>query len=637
MRKVYTTTIATLLVCWMVLPGALNAQDQGPAAPEVAVPETPAKAADKAPAVAAPAAETAPEPAPDTTTEAAAETPKPATNGGDAEVLRLPGTPDSVPGMTTTAGSGTNLISVTLNDVPLVDVVRMFTTISGANIIATSSNLQGTVNANLTDVEWRPALTTILKEHHLTLRKNPEAEIYSIAPIPPDAPEPMIVKTLFLDYTTVGDIAPVLKQVMMETAKISEFPQRNAIVVKSTAANLSEIEELLKSIDIQGKQVCIETKFMELSDQASKQLGIKWDSLEAFGVRLSAGPYSTKQIIEKQLTRDDTVSRWDNRSNLDTVNEFYDMFDSQFEENSTTWEEVPPGSGSYSPVTVITPTRTVTDTIDKGRNVKSDTVDSFAKVITEEQAAILEVDTLNVILSALKRTDGVSIISNPKIIVANGSTNAYFSVGEREPIIRTEVTYGTEESPGDREVAELDTSLKTDFISDGYLETGIQLRVIPVVKTDDLIEAAIYPSLRRKVGDKTVAQNSWPIISVKEIRTKFTLQSGQTVAIGGLTDTTDSERVSKIPVLGSIPLLGKYLFSHTEEIKSQMETIIFVTLSLASPASLFEETGIPEDSELVHKRLIESKAHQERFQSDLETIRTALDDELEDAEKAPKE
>jgi type II secretory pathway component GspD/PulD (secretin) len=624
MRKRYTKTIAALLACLIVLPATQYAQDDG-AAP-AAEPEPAVEATVEVPAtVAEPVADPVTEP---DRADVAADTGN-TTENGETEVLRLPGTPGEIPGATSTVGSTSNLISVTLNDVPLVDVVRMFTTISGANIIATSSNLQGMVNANLTDVEWRPALETILKEHNLTLRKTPEAEIYSIATIPPDAPEPMIVKTLFLDYTTVQDVSPVLRAMMAENAKISEFPQRNAVVVKSTAANLSEIEELLKDIDVEGKQVCIETKFMELSDQASKQLGIKWDSLEAFGVNLKAGPYSTKELIESTLSRDDSVGQWDNRNNNDTITEFYDMFDQQFEENSTTWEEVPPGSGNYSPVTVITPTRIITDTIDKGKNVQSDTVDSFSKTITEEQAAILEVDTLNIVLSALKRTDGVSIISNPKIIVANGSTNAYFSVGEREPIVRTEVTYGTEDSPGDREVAELDTSLSTDFISDGYLETGIQLKVIPVVKTDNLIEAAIYPSLRRKVGDKTVAANSWPIISVKEIRTKFTLQSGQTVAIGGLTDTSDSEKVSKIPVLGSIPLLGKYLFSHTEEIKSQMETIIFVTLSLAQPDTLFEETGIPEDSELVHKRLIESKAHQERFQSDLETIRTALDEELE--------
>jgi len=629
MSKEHTTTITALLVCWMILPTMLSAQEPDTPTPDAPTPEAPAATVDEAPPAAAPTTNDAPAKpaATNVAGDAAAGTAKATVDGGETEVLRLPGTPGAIPGATSSVGSKTNLISVTLNDVPLVDVVRMFTTISGANIIATSSNLQGTVNANLTDVEWRPALETILKEHKLTLRKTPEAEIYSIAPIPPDAPEPMIVRTLFLDYTTVADVAPVLKSMMAENAKISEFPQRNAIVVKSTAADLSEIEELLISIDVQGKQVCIETKFMELTDQASQQLGIKWDSLEAFGVKLSAGPYASKELIESTLTRDDTVSRWDNRSNIDTIGEFYDMFDQQFEENSTTWEEVPPGSASYSPVTVITPTRTITDTIDKGNNVKSDTLESFAKTITEEQAAVLEMDTLSIILSALKRTDGVSIISNPKIIVSNGSTNAYFSVGEREPIIRTEVTYGTEESPGDREVAELDTSLKTDFIKDGYLETGIQLQVVPVVKTDDLIEASIYPSLRRKIGDKTVAHNSWPIISVKEIRTKFTLQSGQTVAIGGLTDTSDSEKISKIPLLGSIPLLGKYLFSHTEEVKSQMETIIFVTLSLAQPDSLFEETGIPEDSELVHKRLIESKAHQERFHSDLETIRTALDEE----------
>jgi len=140
-------------------------------------------------------------------------------------------------------------------------------------------------------------------------------------------------------------------------------------------------------------------------------------------------------------------------------------------------------------------------------------------------------------------------------------------------------------------VAQLDNALNTEFIKNGYLETGISLIVAPVVKTDDMIEATIQPKLVRNLNqDKTVTleggfQNSWPRIAMKEITTKFTLRSGQTVAIGGLTDTTDSKTVKKIPLLGDIPLIGKYLFSHTADTKRQVETIILAAsgLSVGTP------------------------------------------------------
>jgi len=75
------------------------------------------------------------------------------------------------------------------------------------------------------------------------------------------------------------------------------------------------------------------------------------------------------------------------------------------------------------------------------------------------------------------------------------------------------------------------------------------------------------------------------------------------VAIGGLTDTSDSTAVTKIPFLGDIPIIGKYLFSHESTSKSQIETIILVTLSLASPETL-DRSPAYRGLKLVHKRLI---------------------------------
>jgi len=569
---------------------------------------------------------------------------------GQAEFLELPIDAD--------AGAETdNTVSIMLDDVEMLNVVRMFTRISGANIIATPSNLQGRVTVNLTDVEWKPALESILDMHNLSLmEKTPGSGVYAIVPKPEGAPEPMVVETIFLDYTTVQEVSSVIKAMLIEGSSVSEFASRNALVIKTTAANLSEIKLLIEVIDILGEQICIETKFMELSDEASKKLGIRWDSLDEFGVRLGAGPFSYGRSVNREKDRRTTVAQsdsrtdadnsWRNRGSVDNSSEYYDMDNDQIEKTTYAYLDLD-NDGLFTSagevIAEVTPTRTVQDTDDSGRNITTDILrtdvttydmlDHFNRTIAEQQAAILDVDSFNIVLSALKKTDGVTVISNPKIIVANGATNAFFSVGEREPIIKTTIETATADSP-ERIIAELDTSINTEYIKEGYLETGIDLRVIPVVKTDDLIEAEITPSLRRMIGSKVVEDNSWPIISVKEIRTRFTLKSGQTVAIGGLTDTKDDKRVSKIPLLGDIPLLGKYLFSHTQEVKKQIETIIFVTLSLAQPHSLIEETGIPEQAELVHKKMIQGKRRREKFEGELQLIREAA--EAESAKRAEK-
>lgn len=533
--------------------------------------------------------------------------------------------------------TGEPLISISLDDVPLENVVRMFTRLSGANIIATATNLEGSVTVNLEDVEWKPALTSILDMHNLGLvEKIPGTGVYSIVPKSPDAPEPMLVETVFLNFTTTGHVAPVLKAIFTQGGSVSEFPSRNALVLRATSANLGEARQLIESLDIPGQQVCIETKFMELSDSAIEQLGIKWDGLGEFGIKLQdggegVGLWNRSSISEDIESRTDAASLWDNRNNVDTISQFYDVTGQQFEDVDSI-EQI----DEDTTLTKVTPTRLVTDTIDTGANYSSDIVDSFTKTIVDTQTAILDIDDFNIVLSALKETDGVSIISNPKLLVANGETGAFFSVGDREPIIKSEVTRGTEESPGDKVVSELDTTITTDLIKEGYLETGINLEVVPVIKSQGLIEAEIRPTLRRKTGTRTVGENSWPIVSVKEMKTRFTLLDGQTVAIGGLTDTQDSTETSKVPLLGDIPLIGKYLFSHTKDTTSQVETIIFVTLALADPMGIREDEGIPEHGELVYQKLLETKARRQKFHRDLAKMKEAMEAEV-DAEMAAPE
>jgi type IV pilus assembly protein PilQ len=553
--------------------------------------------------------------------------------GDTSEFTPLPVAP-VLPDNVTGESTGENLITIALDNVELIDVVRMFSRIANANIIATPSNLTARVTANLDNVAWRPALSSILAQHSLSLIEKPQGSgVFSISTQAPDAPEPMIVETIFLDYTTVDEVSPVIERVLAGKGTISTFPSRNAMVVRTTESKLSEIRFIIKDIDIQSQQVCIETQFMELSDSAVKQLGIRWDSLENLGVGFQAGPFVNRDNLDHTTSRNDQMNRADRRSSSDTLDQRYDMYGNQYQAETVSIVERP--DGSFIETYSIEPTRQINRAVELSQDVTSEIADNFTRTITESSAAILNVDSLNLVLSALKKTDGVSIVSNPKVIVANGTTNAFFRVGQREPIITQTIRRGTTDSPGDQITATLDTSTDTDYIKNGYLHTGIELRVVPTVKIDNLIEAQIEPSLRRKVGDKTVEGNSWPIISVKEIKTKFTLSSGQTVAIGGLTDTTDSKQTSKIPLLGDIPILGKYLFSHTKDAKSQIETIIFVSLTLVEPKALKDDEGLPKRAELVHKAMIKDEIRQRETQDEIRRLRKAADD-LEKSRKTGK-
>ena len=519
----------------------------------------------------------------------------------------------------TSSGNGSNRITVALDDVPLEDTVRLLAQTTGANIIVSGALLEGLrVTVNLRDVDWRPALRSILDIHGLDLvERTPDSGVFSIQPKLPDAPEPTQVETFFLDFITTGEIQTPIKNMLRGNAVLTTFPSRNAIVVRSTEGNLGEIRALIANLDRPGRQVLIETKIMELSDDAVKQLGIRWDSLAALGVRADVSPFSYKQTESNVRTTEKEALLADRTVQANTGRDFFTQV-SRRPESSANPDYVQDFFGSQSSYDAGSESFAFAGATTEGsRSV----LDTFTRTILKEQSAVLEMDTLSVVLIALEKMDGVSIVSNPMMLVTSGSTNAFFSVGRRDPIIESELKRGTAESPGDVITSRLmDTDIKTDLIEGGYFRTGVDLAVVATVKTDDYIEALIKPSLRRLLDFKEVGINSWPVISVKEINTTFTLRSGQTVAIGGLTDVQDSKVTSKVPVLGSLPFLGR-LFSHEKDVKSQIETIIFVTLSVANPGDLDEHAGIPEDAQLVHRRRLHEQVKRAEFGREIQKLR----------------
>jgi type II secretory pathway component GspD/PulD (secretin) len=232
--------------------------------------------------------------------------------------------------------------------------------------------------------------------------------------------------------------------------------------------------------------------------------------------------------------------------------------------------------------------------------------DAFTRSISEIRTAVLSADDFNVVLSALKQTHGVDIISNPKIIVANEET-ATIHIGENEPNIKGSVTAGQQGQANT-------TTYALDDVKP-YFEFGVSLEVTPTINNDSNITVKITPKLSRFVRDKIAPDNNtFPVEATKTIKTVFRLESGRTAAIGGLTETQKRENTTKIPLLGDIPLLGKYLFSYTHDQKVQQETIIFVTVGLANPDKIQKNDGLPEDADLVHRHLIQKELPKESGQ-----------------------
>ncbi|MDA0322673.1 MAG: hypothetical protein O2923_08160 [Verrucomicrobia bacterium] len=509
-----------------------------------------------------------------------------------------------------------NLISITVDSVPLEDVVRMFTKLSDANIVATTSNLEGSVTVSLTDVEWRPALSSILEMHGLVLvEKTPGSGIWSIVAQDPNAGPPMIVQVIRLKFATVGDVAPIVQTMLGEGGgSVSEFASRNTVIVRASAESIEQINTLITEIDLARDQVYIESKFVELNHGASKSIGVDWQMLEAYTLSATLGAgYADERVTE--TTQNDALNRFDRRATANDTTKNFDARDGQIDDSTLDFIESPPDSGNFIETRTITPTRTFTELLENGSDVTRDLGENVTRTVTELRTAVLSPQDLRVVLSALQELSGVAVVSNPKIIVAN-EQQAEIHIGEKEPNIRGTVTAGQQ--------GQANTTTFTLDPDQPYFNFGIELLVTPTVNTESNITVLIAPTLTRFIRNKIAPDgNSFPITSEKTIRTLFNLANGKTAAIGGLTETTERDVVRGIPLLGDIPLLGKYLFSHSSKQEQQQETIIFVTVGLANPGMMDSDVGIPEYTEETQKHLIRRSLRQRQANEELERMKAA--------------
>lgn len=114
-----------------------------------------------------------------------------------------------------------------------------------------------------------------------------------------------------------------------------------------------------------------------------------------------------------------------------------------------------------------------------------------------------------------------------------------------------------------------------------FLDSGVILNVTPVVRRgrDEIVmhlkpEVSEVAEIITFPGGLTV-----PVLRTKETDVRVTVRSGETLAIGGLIQTKEAQRISRVPILGYIPIIRHFFtrVERPEEANITTELIIFVT------------------------------------------------------------
>jgi len=190
--------------------------------------------------------------------------------------------------------------------------------------------------------------------------------------------------------------------------------------------------------------------------------------------------------------------------------------------------------------------------------------------------------TITATVDALIRNTKAKVIANPSITALN-NVEARITIGTKYPIReQTQTSTGTLET--------------TRFV-----DVGTTLKVTPKINQDGTIQMSIHP----EVSSVSSTVDAGPVITTREADTTVIIKDGDTLIIAGLLSTTDDTNKSKIPFLGSIPILGA-IFSSQDRDKEQKELVIFMTprvLDVSGKNVRYVEGIEPTEVELVGERV----------------------------------
>jgi type IV pilus assembly protein PilQ len=118
-----------------------------------------------------------------------------------------------------------------------------------------------------------------------------------------------------------------------------------------------------------------------------------------------------------------------------------------------------------------------------------------------------------------------------------------------------------------------------------FLEVGTQLRFRPFIGNDGFVRLEIHPERSQGIVDPNTGL---PSENTSEVSTNVMVRDGETVVIGGLIQTTDSQSVSRVPFLGYLPLIG-WLFSKEITEVERTEIIIMITPHILEDGEAYED------------------------------------------------
>jgi type II secretory pathway component GspD/PulD (secretin)/tetratricopeptide (TPR) repeat protein len=372
-----------------------------------------------------------------------------------------------------------------------------------------------------------------------------------------------------------------------DTLGVDLDPQRNPgkalffndrqgmLIVRATMQDLDMIEAAIQTLNIVPPQVNIKAKFIEVGQNDSKSLGFDW------------------YLGSVSMNGGSIVGQGGTAPSLNGANSPYTVFPG----NATAGTTV----GSSTTDQLLT----------SGLRNSSTSLFTLTGILTDPQ--------FRMVLHAIEQRDGSEMLAEPEITTQSGRqaqmkatdvktiiTGYSFSQNQNANNGQTGGTAGNNQT--------IVNNTTVVFPLPEQMELGPVLDVIPYVLSDGFtVSLTLIPTLAQFAGyDNPNEVNSsgvlnssalgglievptvLPRFTVRQVASAVNVWDGQTVVLGGLISETVTTIKDKVPMLGDLPLLGRFFRSESKSTEKK-NLLIFVTPTIIDPAGnrLHSEDEMP--------------------------------------------
>jgi type II secretory pathway component GspD/PulD (secretin)/tetratricopeptide (TPR) repeat protein len=406
-----------------------------------------------------------------------------------------------------------------------------------------------------------------------------------------------------------------------EKASASLWPHSGTLIVRNTQDNLDMVDALVDQANTsQPKQVEIESKFIEITQNNLKELGFDW----------LLGPFNIGNHKLFGAGGTSVNSPAANPGNFPFVNTTgQPIGDTQ---PGQPIGQFPVTGGNRSGSLAIS-ANALDALLFPGASGVAPGIFGLAGVFTDPQ--------FQVVIRALNQKKGVDLLSAPKVTTKSGQRAIIEVVREfRYPTTFTPpqvpsissstgntVVGGattvpvvvTPTTPQNWETRNTGVTLEVEPVVGGDATT-IDLNLVPqVVEFEGFINygspinavgvstigGAISTSVPVRLTDNVINQ---PVFSTRKVTTSVSVYDGQTVVLGGLMREDVQKTEDKTPIIGDIPLVGR-LFRTNVDQHIKRNLVIFVTARVVTPSGLAFNNEEEEEEGLLPPSLPETPAY----------------------------